>query len=96
MTDLCGRMAALHTSTSIAPEYREPSFTMRLDRVGIADVAEHRRGAHPALAALLATASSSSRLERVLSTRSAPSAAKASAMARPMLRLAPVTKAVRP
>ncbi len=43
-----------------------------------------------------ATVSSSSRLARVLSTRSAPSAAKASAMARPILRLAPVTKAVRP
>src|SRR3989442_471286 len=58
--------------------------------------ASRGRARTPAFRHSAATASSSSRLTRVFSARSAPSAANASAMARPMLRLAPVMSAVFP
>ena len=96
MTDLCGRIAALHTSTSMAPNTARPFLTMASTASGSPMSPSTAAARTPRLRHSSATASSSSRLARVFSTRSAPSAAKASAMARPILRLAPVTKAVRP
>src|SRR5215467_8732235 len=93
---VCGRMAALLTSTSIAPSSASPSFTMASTAAASAMSPRTGTARTPALRHSAATASSSSRLTRVFSTRSAPSAAKASAMARPILRLAPVTNAVLP
>ena len=80
----------------MAPSTASPPSTMRLDRLGVAHVAQHAHRADSAGAALVAHRLQLVTVGRVFSTRSAPSAAKASAMARPMLRLAPVTNAVRP
>src|SRR5438093_848939 len=94
--DLCGRIAALQTSTSTAPSSARPRATSASHAAASATSASAVTTRAPAFRHSAATASSSSRLTRVFSTRSAPSAAKASAIARPMLRLAPVTSAVRP
>src|SRR6266849_888813 len=96
VTAVCGRIAALLTSTSIAPSSASPCFTMASTAATSAMSPRTGTAPTPALRHSAATASSSSRLTRVFSTRSAPSAAKASAMARPILRLAPVTNAVLP
>src|SRR5947199_314019 len=89
-------MAALHTSTSIAPSSASPSLTIEPTAAASATSASTGTARTPAVRHSAATVSSSSRLTRVFSTRSAPSAANASAMARPMLRLAPVMSAILP
>src|SRR2546421_2808607 len=89
-------MAALQTSTSMAPSSASPRPT--IDSTAAASPMSASAGTTraPALRHSSATACSSSPLTRVLSTRSAPSPANASAIARPMLRLAPVISAVLP
>src|SRR5712691_3023760 len=96
VTAVCGRIAALLTSTSIAPSSASACFAMASTAAASAMSPRTGTARTPALRHSAATPSSSSRLTRVFSTRSAPSAAKASAMARPILRLAPVTNAVFP
>ena len=52
MRDLCGRMAALQTSTSMAPSSASAALHHGLDGGGIRDVGEHGDGAHAGLSAL--------------------------------------------
>ena len=91
------RTAALLTSTSTGAEgvrrLREQALHLR----GIGHVGEHgeRRGRRRSRISS-ATPSTSARDERAFTTTAAPSSASASAIARPMLRAAPVTSATLP
>src|SRR3989449_235965 len=78
------------------PSSASPSLTIESTAAASATSASTGTARTPAVRHSAATASSSSRLTRVFSTRSAPSAANANAMARPMLRLAPVMSAILP
>jgi len=91
-----GRTAALHTSTSMSPSAAWACPTMSATAAASPTSTSTECVGTPARPHSAATASSSARLTRALSTRSAPSDAKARAMARPMLRLAPVMRAVLP
>ena len=90
-------MPALLTRTSTAPKLVVGAVDERLELVPVADVAGAAEDAPPGGGGDLARAvASQASCLRLAITTSAPSAAKASAIARPRPRLPPVTSATRP
>ena len=89
-----GRSAALFTSTSTAPKLAIASRAMRAHSSATPTSAMATKASTPSARASVATFSQASRLREPLMTTLKPMRARSSAMARPILRPAPVIKAV--
>src|SRR5215470_9930234 len=90
------RTAALLTRMSMRPKREAAAATMVPTASASATSAVTASASPPPRPISAATASASCKFERALTTTAAPPSASASAMARPMLRPAPVTMATRP
>src|SRR6266516_1051259 len=90
------RSAALLTRISMRPK-RSTAAAIMVSTASASATSARHASARPFLASISrTTACASSRFERALTRTAAPAAASSSAMARPMLRPAPVTTATRP
>src|SRR5262245_46752367 len=90
------RTAALLTRMSMRPKREAAAATMVPTASASATSAVTANALPPSRSISRATASASCKFERALTTIAAPPSASASAMARPILRPAPVTMATRP
>src|SRR6202011_4672020 len=90
------RTAALLTRISMRPKCAAAAETITCTASGSVTSATSATALPPACSIPTATPSASPRFARALTTTAAPPSASASAIARPMLRPAPVTRATRP
>src|SRR5258708_2267818 len=90
------RIAALLTRMSMPPKWAAPTATIRATAASSVTSASCNIAWPPAATISPTTASASARELRALTIMAAPEAARLRAMARPILREAPVTRATRP